>query len=168
MTTASLTWPTNSFGSGGASTSAGVSSVAIELAAQLKRMVQDRFRTAIGQTSTLAAQAALFEGYREAEQQAKYGEQAVPSPAALRESDEFLASLPSWCPPPHPTIEPSGAIAFEWDYGCDRWLVFALKGTGTLEHSAILGFGNELCGTMNFAGLLSDHELKLLAKVVRG
>ena len=53
-------------------------------------------------------------------------------------------------------IEPSGAIAFEWDLGPFRWLVFALKGTGTIEHSAMLGIGNEQWGTRNFAGTLAS------------
>ena len=62
---------------------------------------------------------------------------------------------------------PSGAIAFEWDLGPKRWLVLALKGTGTIEHSAMIGLGNELYGTTNFSGTLGKRERALLQDLMQ-
>jgi hypothetical protein len=63
-------------------------------------------------------------------------------------------------------IEPSGAIAFEWDLGPSRWLVLALKGTGTIELSAILGLGSEIHGKTTFTGGLGRREIQLLRELV--
>lgn len=156
MISATLTWSGQKLGSGTASISAGVSDTAGHLASQLKRVFLDSVRTASGQTVILPTHTALREGYKEAAEQAQHGNQALPTPAAMREAHEFLAALPQWCAVPAPIIELSGAIAFEWDLGPFRWLVFALKGTGTIEHSAMLGIGNGQWGTRNFAGTLAS------------
>lgn len=168
MTSATLTWSGQKLGSGTASLSAGVSETAEKLASQLKRVFLDGVRTASGQVVLLPTHTALREGYKEAAEQARHGDhQALPTPAAMREAHELLAALPQWCAVPAPIIEPSGAIAFEWDLGPDRWLVFALKGTGTIEHSAMLGTGNEQWGTRNFAGTLGRHESALLSELMQ-
>ncbi|MGI0034943.1 MAG: hypothetical protein ACRD98_03625 [Nitrososphaera sp.] len=140
--------------------------MATQLTSQLTRVFLDSVRTASGQAVILPTQSALTEGYREAKEQARFGEQMLPSPAAMREANELLAVLPQWCVAPNPTIEPSGSIAFEWDMGPNRWLVLALRGTGTIEYSAVLGFGNERWGTTNFAGNLGRHELVLLTELM--
>ena len=167
MSSATLIRPGNQFGLGAVSVSSGVSDAAGHLATQLKRVLLDSVRTASGQAMILPAHAALREGYKEAEELIRHGDQALPTAAALREAHELLLALPQWCVAPVPIVEPSGAIAFEWDMGPNRWLVLALKGTGTIEHSAVLGFGNELWGTTNFAGTLGRHESALLAELMR-
>lgn len=166
MTSATQTWPGPKLGYGSSSISAGVSGAAEYLASQLKRVVLDRVRTASGQAVVLATHAALSEGYKEAKELVDHGDQTLPTPAAMREAHELLEALPHWCVAPAPMIEPSGAIAFEWDLGPNRWLVFALKGTGTIEHSAMLGLGNEQWGTRNFAGTLGRHESALLSELM--
>lgn len=168
MTSATLTSSGRQFGFATSSVSAGVSDAAEHLASQLKQVFLDSVRTARGQSVILPAQAALSTGYQEAGRVASSGDdQILPSSAAMLEADEFLTALPQWCVSPAPIIEPSGAIAFEWDLGPGRWLVFALKGTGTIEHSAMLGLGNELYGTRNFAGTLGRHEISLLSDLMR-
>lgn len=167
MTSATLASPGRHFGFGTSSVSAGVSDAAEHLASQLKTVFLDSVRTASGQAVILPAQAALSAGYQAAGRLAAGGEQDVPTPAAMREAHELLTALPQWCVAPVPAVEPSGAIAFEWDLGPGRWLVLALKGTGTIEHSAMLGVGNELYGTRNFAGTLGRHELALLSELMQ-
>ena len=85
----------------------------------------------------------------------------------MREAAALLEALPTWCAVPAPLIEPSGAIAFEWDLGPHRWLVFALKGIGTIEHSAMIGRGVELHGTTNFTGSLGKRERDLLQDMMQ-
>jgi hypothetical protein len=168
VTSATLASPGRHFGFGTSSVSAGVSDAAEHLSSQLKRVFLDTVRTASGQAVILPAQAALSTGYQEASRLAAGGdEQTVPTSAAMREADELLTALPQWCVAPVPMVEPSGAIAFEWDLGPGRWLVLALKGTGTIEHSAMLGLGNELHGTRNFAGTLGRHEIALLSELMQ-
>ena len=165
MTSATLSLTGQHLGLGTSSISAGVSDAAGHLASQLNRVVFDSIRTASGQAVVLAAHTALRDGYKEAEAHARHGDQTLPTAAAMREADELLTALPHWCVAPVPVIEPSGAIAFEWDLAPNRWLVFALKGTGTIEHSAMLGLGNEQWGTRNFAGTLGRHESALLSEL---
>jgi hypothetical protein len=168
VTTATLASPGRNFGFGMSSVSAGVSDTAEHLASQLKRVFLDTVRTASGQAVILPAQSSLSAGYKEATRLATGGdEQVVPTSAAMREADELLTALPQWCIAPAPTVEPSGAIAFEWDLGPSRWLVLALKGTGMIEYSAILGLGNEMHGTRNFAGTLGRHEIALLSELIQ-
>lgn len=167
MTTATLASPGHPFGYRSASISAGVSGAAEHLAAQLKSVFLDSVRSASGQSVILPTVTALTQGYREAVEQAHSAEQDYPTPAAMREAHELLAALPQWSPAPGATVEPSGAIAFEWDLGPHRWLVLALKGTGTIEYSAMLGLGNEDYGTRNFAGTLGRHELALLSELMQ-
>lgn len=167
MTSATLASPGSHFGFGPSSVSAGVSDAAEHLAAQLKRVLLDTVRTASGQAVILPAQSALRAGYQEAARLVASGEQTIPTSAAMREADEFLTALPPWCLSPVPIVEPSGAIAFEWDLGPSRWLVLALKGTGTIEHSAMLGLGNEQSGTRNFSGALGRHEIALLSELMQ-
>lgn len=166
MTSATLTSPGQRYGLGASSISAGVSGAAEHLSSELKRVFLDTVRTARGQAAILPAHIALSAGYAEAQKLADDENQALPTPAAMREAHELLAALPQWCIAPVPIVEPSGAVAFEWDLGPHRWLVLALKGTGTIEHSAMLGLGNEQSGTRNFAGALGRHELALLSELM--
>lgn len=167
MTSATLTSPTQGYGFSASSVSAGVSDAADHLAAQLKGVFLDAVRTASGQAVILPAFRALSESYKEAGRVACEKEQALPTPAAMHEAHELLTALPHWCVAPSPIVEPSGAIAFEWDLGPNRWLVLALKGTGTIEHSAMLGMGNEQSGTRSFSGALGRHELALLSELMQ-
>lgn len=168
MTAAVLNSSGQMLGSGICSVSAGVSEAAERVAGQLKRVFMDGMRTASGQSVVLPVHAALREGYEEAMRLAPHGEQALPSPGAIREADELLAALPQWCvAPTNSVVEPSGAISFEWDLGPNRWVALAVKGTGTIEHSAMLGLGNEQWGTRNFAGTLDSHGLRLLSELMR-
>jgi len=168
MTSATLAYPGRHIGFGTSSVSAGVSGAAEQLASQLARLFLDTVRTASGQAVILPVQAALTAGYQEARRLATGdSEQGIPTSAAMREAEELLIALPQWCIAPIPIVEPSGAIAFEWDLGPGRWLVLALKGTGTIEHSAMLGLGNELHGTRNFAGALGRHEIALLSELMQ-
>lgn len=167
MTAALLNSSGQTLGLGVCSVSAGVSEAAGRVAGQLKSVFMDAMRTASGQAFVLHIHAALHEAYEEAIRLAPHGDQALPSPSAMREADELLAALPQWCVAPNPVVEPSGAITFEWDLGPHRWLALAVKGTGTVEHSAMLGLGNEQWGTRNFAGALDSHGLKLLSELMR-
>lgn len=167
MTTATLARHPDFRRGGTGRISAGVSETADYLRAQVKRALFDNVRTASGQNLVLPVNDSLDESYREAVSLAATGEQALPSPAALREAHELLAALPHWCSPPAALVEPSGAIAFEWDSGPHRWLILALRGTGTIEYSAVLGLGVEKWGVGNFAGNLGGDELELLSRVMR-
>ncbi len=166
MTTATLTFGSQ-YHLGRSSVSGGVSEVARQSVTRFKQSVLDKLRTASWQGSIITTLPALAASYKEAEEQAQFEDQALPSAGAMKEAQELLEALPHWCATPMPTIEPSGAIAFEWDMGPGRWLVLALKGTGTIEHSAILGLGNERWGTGNFAGTLGAHERRLLAELMQ-
>ena len=166
MTTAALISGSRYLGAGTGSVTGGVSGAAGYLAAQFRRLALEKMRTARGQAAVLPSHAALVDGYLEAQSLVPSGEQVLPTSAALNEAVQLLEALPSWCAPPSPIIEPSGAISFEWDLGPGRWLVLAVKGTGAIEHSAMLGLGNEQYGTRNFTGRLGKHELKLLAELM--
>ena len=167
MTSATLISNGPRIGFGTASISAGVSDAAEHLAEQLRQVLLDTVRTVSGQSVFLPVHAALSESYQEAQVLAPHGHQALPTSSALREAHELLTALPHWCVPPEPGIEPSGAISFEWNLGPHRWLVFALKGIGTIEYSAMLGLGNEQWGTRNFAGTLGQHEFTLLSELMK-
>ena len=167
MTTATVSFSGSHIGWSSAALAGGVSDVARQISSQVIRVLADAGRTASGQRFLLAERAALMDNYAEAQALAERGESVAPTPATLREAHSLLAALPSWDAAPSPTVEPSGAIAFEWDFGPNCFLVFAVKGTGILEHSAILGLGNEYWGTKNFAGTLGKHELSLLVELMR-
>lgn len=166
MTTMTLTSGFH-YGSRPPISTTGVSKSATLLANLVRRNVVDRWRSASGQGAFFAAISALGDSYEEAKIDAHSGEQLFPSPGAWREAQELLEALPHWCTPPSPVVEPSGAIGLEWDLGPHRWLILALKGTGTIEHSAVLGLGNELYGTTNFAGTLGKRERRLLLELMQ-
>jgi len=150
-----------------ANSSEGVSPIAIRLTSIVQDAVARAWNTTTGQRPGVAALPALSDSYREAEVQSVHGGQSLPVPAAMREAAALLEALPTWCAVPAPMIEPSGAIAFEWDLGPHRWLVFALKGIGTIEHSAMIGRGVELHGTANFTGSLGKRERDLLRDLMQ-
>lgn len=167
MTTATASLSRPQMGWSPAALSGGVSEVAVQIRSQFTQVWADACRTASGQRSSPAHRTELMDNYAEAQALARGGESLAPTPAALREADSLLEALPKWAPKPSPIIEPSGAIAFEWDMGLNRFLVFAVKGNGTIEFSAILGLGDEYWGTKNFAGTLGARELGLLSDLVR-
>ena len=165
MSSAVLSFDPRSAG-GGYNRSRGVSQPAMHVAELVKRGLDDAWRTVSGRPAGLAALPELDESYRAAQTQAQHDEEQVsPSPAAMQEANELLISLPSWCPIPSPVIEPSGAIALEWDLGPNRWMLLALKGTGTIELSAIFGLGNEFHGKTTFSGVLGKREHQLLREL---
>lgn len=155
------------YAGGGYNPTRGVSQAAMHVTALFKRGLDDAWRTVSGRPAGLAALPVLDESYRDAQLQAQHDEEQIsPSPAAMQEANDLLINLPSWCPTPSPVIEPSGAIALEWDLGPNRWLLLALKGTGTIELSAILGLGNEVHSKATFAGGLGKREHELLRELV--
>lgn len=170
MTTATASFLGAQSGWSPAALAGGVSDVARQISGHVVRRWTEASRTASGQRSLDEQRTALVDNYVEAQALAEHGDSSAPTPAALREAQSLLAALPPWAATPAvpiPTIEPSGAIALEWDLGPNRFLVFAVKGTGIIEHSAILGLGNERYGTNNFAGTLGKHELSLLFDVMQ-
>jgi len=94
-------------------------------------------------------------------------ERVMPRQSALREAVELLAQLPAWAPPPHPVIEPTGAIGLEWDLGADRFFVLAVDGTGRIEYSAILGPGEDHYGTTLLSNSVPKRALDLLSELIR-
>ena len=112
MTTATLTFGSQ-YHIGRSSVSGGVSEVARQSVSKFKQGVLDKLRTASWQGSIITTLPALAASYKEAEAQAQFEDQALPSAGALKEAQELLEALPHWCAAPVPTIEPSGAIAFE-------------------------------------------------------
>ena len=162
MTVAAATIARAQTGWSSAVLASGVSDVAKQISGHFGRVLSDAVRTASVQRSMLEQRAALMDSYAEAQLLAQSGESTPPTPAALREAHSLLAELPEWAMSPGVLVEPSGAIALEWDLGPDRFLVFAVKGTGIIEFSAILGLGNESWGTKNFSGALGKTEVSLL------
>lgn len=79
-------------------------------------------------------------------------ESAQASDYAIREATQLLQALPEGIPQADITMEPSGAIAFEWYKDEKNTFVISTNGTGSLEYAAIHGTGNEMHGRVNFAG----------------
>ena len=167
MTTTTANFLGNQNGWSPAALAGGVSDVAQQIGSHFKRVLTEASRTATGQRLLYEQRAALMDNYAEAKALAEHGDSLAPSVATLREAHSLLTALPSWATAPCPIVEPSGAIALEWDFGLNRFLVFAVKGTGVLEHSAILGLGTERYGTSNFAGTLGKNELSLLVDLMQ-
>jgi hypothetical protein len=147
--------------------SSGVSESAAQFRGRLRHFIEDAVRSATGQRRLMQPWLALLEQYGEAQTLAGDGEFSVPSDAAMREAELLMSALPPWAPPMTPLVEPSGTIALEWDVAPSRFLVLAVNGTGKLQHSAILGLGNEYHGSTNFSGALPDVALTLLASLLR-
>lgn len=70
----------------------------------------------------------------------------------IREATRLLEALPASIPQPDISTEPNGAIAFEWYRDKNNVFVISTNGTGSIEYAALLGFGNEVHGRVNFAG----------------
>lgn len=149
---------------GPAAPSASATDVSKFASGALSRL-QTFVRTATGQRLHVQPLGALAEEVAVANQAAAIGEANVPSAAALREAHTFLDSLPDSILRPVPLVEPSGAIAFEWDFAPNRYLILAVKGTGVLEFSAATGAGRRTWGVTNFTGGLDDATLRMLLEV---
>jgi hypothetical protein len=154
-------WGYSSFASSG-----GVGDIANRIGTDIRDFASDAQRSATGQVRLVQPWAALVDEYSDARDLAGDGEFAVPSAAAMQEAKGLLEALPAWAPSPTPIVEPSGTIALEWDLGANRFLVFAVNGTGRLQHSAILGLGNEYYGSTNFTGALPLRAQTLLADLL--
>ena len=146
-------------------TSAGVSEVAAQLAESMRQVFGEYLRTARGQGLFASPSEELSTSIAEARNLAAIGEGNSPSAAALKEAHELLDSLPEAFARPVPTVEPSGAIGFEWDMGADKFLILALKGTGVLEFSVGTAPGERSWGVKNFAGRLDSQTLRVLAEL---
>jgi hypothetical protein len=133
-----------------------------------RQFFEDAARSAMGSIRWSDPLVQLFQSYDETRTLAGNGEYRLPSPAAVREAIELIESLPSWAPPPTPVMEPSGAIALEWELGHGRFFVLAVDGTGRIEYSAILGLGDENFGVVNFAGRIPPRAQALLVELIRG
>lgn len=142
--------------------SGGVSKFAAQIRDHLRLFRHDAARSASGQRGFIQPWGALLEQYREVRSLAGDGEYSLPSDAAMREAEVLLGALPSWALPATPLIEPSGSIALEWEVGPNRFLVMAVNGSGKLQHSAILGIGNEYHGSTNFAATIPEAAMVLL------
>ena len=90
-------------------------------------------------------------------------EQRLPTAATYREALTVLDMLPPNIAPPEPAIEPSGAIAWSWEWDDGRFLVLAVNGTGKLQLSAIVD-GAEYTDTSALSERWSDEEVKLLSR----
>lgn len=108
----------------------------------------------------------LIEAFSQASKEAQTNEeQATPSLAALREAIALLGQLPESVEPPEPVIEPSGAVAWTWDFEDGRFLVLAVRGQGRVERSAVVD-GIESFGRSPLSDRLG-HEEHLLLKHFR-
>lgn len=145
----------------------GASQIAGRLLQRATQFFEDAARSALGATRWSDPLARLFQGYEESRLLASGGEYRTPSLVAVREAMDLIESLPSWVPTPTPLMEPSGAIALEWEFGRGRFFVLAVDGTGRVEYSAILGLGDEHFGVANFAGIMPRHAQTLLAELIR-
>lgn len=144
----------------------GASQVAERLLERATQFVEEAARSALGATRWSDPLVQLINGYEESRSLAGSGEYRLPSLAALGEAKELIESLPSWAPTPTPLMEPSGAIALEWDVGRGRFFVLAVDGTGRIEYSAILGLGDEHFGITNFTGTMPRHAQTFLAELI--
>jgi hypothetical protein len=108
---------------------------------------------------------ALIAGFEEANGDAD-AEYAAPNPAALKQAQTLIESLPLTTGAPTPLFERSGAIALEWDVGAGRFFVVALDGSGHIDYSAILGPGDEHSGRVPFKGRLPERAATLLAELL--
>ena len=145
----------------------GASQIAGRLLQQAAQFVEDTARSALGGTRWNDPLARLVESYEESRTLAGRGDYELPSLAAIDEAIALIASLPSWMPMPTPLMEPNGAIGLEWDFGPGRFFVLAVDGTGRIEYSAILGFGDEHHGIANFSGAMPRHAQTLLFELLR-
>lgn len=141
-------------------------------AAWLRKKIDEIFSAAAPPASELIKReeiiAQLLEEYREALALGDADGYSPPSQSALSEATNLVGSLPTWMLTPTPHIEPSGAIAFEWDVGPGRFFVLAVDGTGRIECSAILSAGDESHGVFNFSGTVPIRAQKLLAELLSG
>jgi hypothetical protein len=149
-------------------TSRGVSEAARSVDEQVKQLLEEALRSASWRRKLADPLTELEEGYRESHALGQDEERTPPSVAALREAATLIQSLPSWVPAPTSVMEPSGAIGLEWYLGPNKFLVFAVDGTGRVEYSAILGLGEEHHGVTNFRGGPPRHGLDLLAELLKG
>lgn len=120
-------------------------------------------RTARGQELSAVPKGKLDERLAMASEMAAIGEGQMPVAAAVAEAHALIDSLPEALNRPAPVVEPSGAIAFEWDLDPDHYAILAVKGTGVLEYSIATAPGERHWGYAPFTGRLSADLLKRLA-----
>ena len=93
----------------------------------------------------------------------------APTEQTLSEADRLLKLLANAWPVPQVLVQPSGAIALEWEAGARGWLVLTLSGTATLEHTAVID-GDEYGLTEDFVdavpGWARERLRRLLAHPV--
>ena len=129
------------------------------------RRFLDYVRTARGQLLFADPRQALAKQLRDIEESVAAGEARTPSGAAVQEAHALIDSLPETLARPQPHVEPSGAISFEWDYGKDRYVILAVKGTGVLEYSVAMGPGDRQWGVRNFGGRIDEASIRLLVEI---
>jgi hypothetical protein len=88
----------------------------------------------------------------------------LPSPEAIAEAERLLSLVADWRAP-EVRAEPDGAIVLEWDAGEAGWLQLAVRGTGQLEHSAVID-GDEYTQSEPFEQALTPWAQHLLAKLL--
>lgn len=128
------------------------------------------FGDATGTTSAVEHQrkgvplTALYDAFDDALDAANEGdEQARPTAESFREADHILDILPPGGPSPEPVVEPSGAIAWVWDYPEIGFLVLAVNGTGRLQWSAAID-GAESHDTLALLDYLQPEVQALVAR----
>ena len=95
----------------------------------------------------------------------KLGVWSAPNDVTLREADRLLKLLAHAWPVPQVLVQPSGAIALEWEAGARGWLVLTLSGTATLEHAAVID-GDEYGLTEAFVDAVPDWAQELLRRLL--
>ena len=89
----------------------------------------------------------------------------APTEQTLLEADRLLKLLAHAWPAPQVLVQPSGAIALEWEAGARGWLVLTLSGTASLEHAAVID-GDEYGLTEDFVDSVPDWAQELLRRLL--
>jgi hypothetical protein len=88
----------------------------------------------------------------------------MPEPAAIAEAERLLALVAPWRAPAV-LAEPDGAIALEWEVGTHGWLQLRVRGSGQLEHSAVID-GDEYGQLEDFTDRLPPWAETLLKRLL--
>jgi len=106
----------------------------------------------------------LNEALQEARELAGTRGWELPGDLAVGEAERLLALTLPLGPPPEVRAEADGAVALEWDAAARGWLCLWVRGTGTVEHGAVID-GDEFSKTEDFAQALPDWAGELLRRL---
>ena len=116
-------------------------------------------------TATAAVSPLLAAALDDSRALANLGVWTAPCDVTLREADRLLKLLAGTWPMPQVLVQPTGAIALEWEAGGRGWLVLTLSGTATLEHAAVID-GDEYGLTEDFVDAVPDWARELLRRLL--